>query len=766
MRTKDLFNRYMDIVIVFWVMSLALRLIEAVTIMAMPDNAEGVLVSEAAGLAMDIVFESAILLLLFPFYGLIARRAPKTATTIYLVTFGIFVCIHVLLLQYYFNQHKPLDALLFGYSPEEIIMTVGTADVPVVTILIELAASIVVIVSAYLFVRKKSKPKILAILTMLSLPIAVALLVLDVSFYNDFAANKSFYFYEKAASYTANKKQYCHEISREKIAEYHKLFPNKKFVSDEYPLLHEFTANDSLSAYFNDFDSKPNVVIIIVEGLNDDFVHGFHGLNLMPKLHSLIGKSLYWDHCFTLGERSYAVVPSLLGSLPYGEMGFTLLNRLPRHVTLMSILKAHGYQTDFFYGQGSWFHRKDRFFKRNNIDLIFDNAVYDEKYNKIIVGENNFFWGYNDRDMFNQSLEVIDTTDRRPRMDVYFTGSMHSPFIIPEPEHYNRRLDSLKKNLERKDRKYYDKYNDYAMSIMFFDDALADYLERYSRRDDWQNTIFVITGDHPMSEIPPENALKKYHVPLIIYSPRLKTPAVFNNTVSHLDFLETMIAYMERYGIKKPAKSPAFGGNLFDNNDNFAFMDEPRNVIEFYSNGYYLQGDKLYKVEEDYNIHKINDSDKCNELKRKLELVRDMSEYTSIQNYIIPADEYCKMLGQNLITDLDHSGDTSSNAKYIPIIYKTDVTDCDTVTLDLSFAYKGDGDNTVVCEMNDENNNNLYYGANYIGNEEAQIEIYKHLQVKKGEGRTYLKVYLYNKKEGMCHLTDINGMLSSNSTKQ
>lgn len=754
------FSKYLNLVIVFWITALAMRLVEVVTLLVMLGNVDGMLVSETAGLAIDLVYGSAILLVLFPLYGLIARRSPKTATTFFLVLIGLFVCIHILLLQYFFNQHKPLDALLFEYSIDEITMTVGTADVPVTTIIIELLASIALMVLAYLLVRKTAKPRIVSILTLLSLPIAAVLLLLNVSFYDDYAANKSLYFYKNAISYTATEKQYCLELSREEISEYQKLFPNKKFVSDEYPLMHEFTANDSLSAYFNDFDSKPSVVIIIAEGLNDDFVHDYHGLSLMPRLRSLIDKSLYWDHCFTLGERSYAVVPSLLGSLPYGEIGFTLLDRLPRHITMMSILEAHGYQTDFFYGQGSWFHRKDRFFRRNNIDLIVDNAVYDEKYEKIIVGKDDFFWGYNDRDMFNQSLEVIDTIERQPRMDVYFTGSMHSPFVIPEPELYDRRLDSLRNTLEDSNKRYFGNYNDYAQSILFFDDALADYLERYSRRDDWQNTIFVITGDHPMSEIPPENALKKYHVPLIIYSPRLKTPAVFSNTVSHLDFFETMLAYMERYGIERPVNSPAFGGNLFDNNDNIAFMNETRNLIEFYSSGYFLFGDNIFEVDKEYNIHKISDIGKRNELKKRLEIVRKTSEYTSIRNYIVPASEYCEMLGQTLIVDLDHSGDTISKAKYIPIIYKTDVTDYDTLLIDLSFLHKGNGENCVVCEMSDESGNNLYFGQNYVGGEDKPFSMYRLIPVERGKGRTYLKVYLFNKKEESCTLTDMNGMLS------
>lgn len=96
---------------------------------------------------------------------------------------------------------------------------------------------------------------------------------------------------------------------------------------------------------------------------------------------------------YPFGERSFAAVPSILGSLPYGKTGFTLLEKLPRHLSLVSILNANNYHTAFFYGQGAWFHQKDQFFRYNNIDLLFDNNSFSSEYEKIIVGNDQFFWG-------------------------------------------------------------------------------------------------------------------------------------------------------------------------------------------------------------------------------------------------------------------------------------------------------------------------------------------------------------------------------------
>lgn len=764
---KAYFEKYLNIVIAFWAVALIARVIEAGVLFVTFGNENGMLLYEAAGFAIDLVYGTALLLVLFPLYMLIARKSWKAASAVSLTVLALLTIAHVLLLQYFFNQHKPLDSLLFEYSKEEILITVGTANVPVANIVTSILAALLLPAVTYLLVRKAKKPKVCTVVVLATLPAAIVLMLSGVTFHNNYVTNKSLYFYKDAISYSASTKTYCHQVSQQDIDDFHHLFPNRNFVSDAYPLLHEFATEDSLDWYFDDFDRKPNIVILIVEGLNDDFVHDLHGLNIMPKLRNLMERSLYWDHCLTLGERSFAVVPSLLGSLPYGKNGFTLLERLPRHLTLTSMLKTNGYQTDFFYGQGSWFHRKNIFFKRNNIDLICDDAVYDEKYEKIVVGKDNYFWGYNDQDLFNQSLEVIDTLDDRPRLDIYFTGSTHSPFKIPEPDKYDQRIAEMCHKLDKDtDRKFYRYYNDNVRTILFFDDALWEFLEKYSQRADYQNTIFVITGDHPMSEIPPTNSLKRYHVPLIIFSPKLKGPARFTNHVSHLDFFETMVAFMEKYGVERPLTSPAFGGDLFAKNDHFAFMNEPRNVVDFYSDGYYISEDCLYEVDNNFNIRKLNDSEKYKTLGQRLETVRKMSEYTSLENRIIPADDYCKVLKQHLICDLDHSDDMAFDAVFTSLISKIDVSDYDTLMMDISFDYKGLSENCVVCELSDEKGENLLYDRYYVSTEDGAFATYKHIPVARKDGKTYAKFYFYNPKEGSCQISSLNGALTGSLRKE
>ena len=183
--------------------------------------------------------------------------------------------------------------------------------------------------------------------------------------YDKFSLNKPVYFVGKSIKYLLS----SDDIISTKTNEFKKLYPEKDFISKNYPLVYKVDRENELGQYFDDFQGKPNIVILIVEGLNDDFIHEYKGSILMPSLNQLKAKSLYWNRCLTLGERSFAVVPSILGGLPYGDKGFTLQARLPRHLSLVSILKSNDYYTSFYYGQGAWFHPQI-IIKLNNISIL------------------------------------------------------------------------------------------------------------------------------------------------------------------------------------------------------------------------------------------------------------------------------------------------------------------------------------------------------------------------------------------------------------
>ncbi len=518
-------NDYFKILVLNLIVQILLRLVETVLILLNYGFQESLISSELTGLLFDIIFTNTCLIVLSPIYFLSYRISFKLANSLLLFLIAIMSVLHFLILKYFIYQLLPLDTFLYQYSLREILYTLNTSGVSYIKAFLLLLFIEIIIYISYRYLKKVEFSTRIIFLgylfVLLSLPVFIFIQISNSTGLNKFSVNKSQYFYSQSISFFFKEENNLY--SRKDAIEYQKLHPSHSYINLDYPLLHKFDNTNVLAPFFNDFKSAPNIVILIVEGLNDDFVHTYHDVHLMPFIEKLKDESLYWKRCFTLGERSFAVVPLITGSLPYGEKGFTLLDIYPNHYSLVSILKYNGYYTSFFYGQGSWFHHKDMFFRFNNIDLICDNSRFNKKFKKIIVGKDNFFWGYNDKDLFNQSLEVIDTIAAKKRLDIYFTGTSHSPYIIADNEHYENQFSNIIKSLKKNDDVIFFKtYKKYVLSELFVNDAIEEFINNYKKRPDFENTIFIITGDHPMTEMPRANSLKRYHVPLIIFSPKLK----------------------------------------------------------------------------------------------------------------------------------------------------------------------------------------------------------------------------------------------------
>jgi len=104
---------------------------------------------------------------------------------------------------------------------------------------------------------------------------------------------------------------------------------------------------------------------------------------------------------------------------------------------------------------------------------------------------------------------------------------MHSPFLIDEADKYSEvfenRMDYLGYNEKKKNTYRY--YKKQYSSIMYTDDALKTFFEAYKKRGNYNNTIFLITGNHRIPEIPMSTKIDRYHVPLIIFSTMLERTA-------------------------------------------------------------------------------------------------------------------------------------------------------------------------------------------------------------------------------------------------
>lgn len=774
-KIKQILQNYVKIIITIYIFTCILRILELYLVFQNYGFQKEILTSELLGWAYDLLLASIIVVLCYPLYVLTSRFKKSFAKY-----FGVFFLITVIaacfvVIKYFVYQLIPLDIFLYKYSVHEILFTIKTADTNLPSSLFIFVLIIAFILFVLWGLNKINIHSIIRKITysvvLISLPLFFIVHFLFTKNFDRFSINKPLYFVIQSANYFLGDDS--KEITNNYADEFQELYPHKTFISKNYPLVYKANRENKLNEYFSEFDQSPNIVILIIEGLNDDFIHNYKGSILMPFLNQLKNKSLYWNHCFTLGERSFAVVPSILGGLPYGEMGFTLQERLPKHLSLVSILKSNHYYTSFYYGQGAWFHQKDRFFKYNDIDLIFDNSKFSSEYKKIIVGDNHFFWGYSDKDLFSQSLQVIDTLNQLKRLDVYFSGTSHSPFYIENENDYTKKLE---KHINDPYRKFYETYSKYLKTVLYVDDALNDFFDEYKKQADYENTIFIITGDHPMTELPIDNSLKRYHVPLIIFSEKLKEYKTFSNPVSHLDVPETLLSFMQNF-VSVPTISTSIGNDLFLNKDdhaiNIAFMNDNREVVDFLSNEYYLTGKKLFRVDTLLNIHGIDNDSIKSDLSYKLNIFRNTNLYTTINNKIISNEWYCEALNHLNIYTSQNDDSIEFSSEYFGLINKIEVPNIN-LLFDFSAnisANKYD-DVSLIYEISNAADSTLLWRNSSINTEGKYSQ--SHIQIQQipvSDSILFFKSYLWNRSKSNLMVSDINLLLhtmqnpeSNNST--
>jgi phosphoglycerol transferase MdoB-like AlkP superfamily enzyme len=180
--------------------------------------------------------------------------------------------------------------------------------------------------------------------------------------------------------------------------------------------------------------------------------------------------------------------------------------------------------------------------------------------------------------------------------------------------------------------------NDILSSIFFSDDALSTFFKEYSKRDDFKNTIFIITGDHAIDLNLTDNALENFHVPLIIYSPLLIKASNFRGACSHIDILPSLAVLLKQnYGLDVASKIHWIGKGLDTSSSKVFDRIIPLKLTSiempnFIYNNNVLLNNKVMKL----NAHlllteelSINNKNKINEL---------YENYKLINNYVCSQD--------------------------------------------------------------------------------------------------------------------------------
>lgn len=319
-----------------------------------------------------------------------------------------------------------------------------------------------------------------------------------------------------------------------------------KMVSSAVSALSEASAEpDSVAAHALDVELEPteasteapkNVVYVLLESTRARSVGHYNpDLDTTPFFDRLAKES-------TVAERAYAVVPHtskalvamLCGSEPRLNMPIT--ESVPGNIParcLADLLDEEGYRTAFFQSAIAGFEGREQLV--DNMGYEFFQSVEDmdtEGFEKA-----NYF-GREDNVMLEPSRQWLESIEDEPFFATYLTLTPHHDYLAPRTYGRHDFADD-------------GKLNRYQNSVHYLDGFLERLFEQYKELGLYEDTLFVIAGDHgegfgehgrhQHDNVIYEEGLR---VPLLIHDPTNRTPRSIDENVSHLDLLPTTVRWL------------------------------------------------------------------------------------------------------------------------------------------------------------------------------------------------------------------------------
>ncbi|GEP52649.1 hypothetical protein FNO01nite_33210 [Flavobacterium noncentrifugens] len=327
--------------------------------------------------------------------------------------------------------------------------------------------------------------------------------------------------------YTAIDKNKAFKIVRKKLSGSHVSFTGK------YPSIHRRIIDTAK------VPQKYNVVFILVESLSGSFMREFgNEQNITPFMDSLAQKSIFFENIFATGTRTVRGMEAVTLSIP-PTPGQSIVKRPENQdlYTVANVFKSKKYECNFFYGGDGYFDNMNAYFGGNGF-TIYDRGRGSVLSDKIKTVRNNIAgnevtfenaWGICDQDIYNKMLTVAD--------EQYKNGSSFFNFIMTTSNHRPYTYPSGKIDIPSgTSREGAVKYTDYALRA-FFSSA--------SKKAWYNNTVFVIIGDHCASSAGKDAIdVANYHIPAMIVNLPQTLNQKNSKLCSQIDIFPTLFALL------------------------------------------------------------------------------------------------------------------------------------------------------------------------------------------------------------------------------
>ncbi len=597
-----------------------------------------------------ILYFLGLLFIVFLILSLLSRTLAKIVLQ---VTLAVALIVHVALIFYFLKTLLPLGKDLFAYNWNDLILTVSSSgQLNLINLILGLVLFSVLLLVFHLGI------KIFPFQLKTSLYFTAALYALLLGFTllpelisagtsetkRNVELNKTRFLTEQAFDYWIYGGEYYFDFYLRGSSD--DLLVQKEFTNDQYPFVHKNNYPDVLSPFFDSLTQAPDIVFIFVESLGkaysgkDAYLGSF-----TPFLDSLEQHSLVWTNALSSTGRTFGLLPGVFGGLPFGEKGFLeLSDEFPYHHSFLSVMKDNGYDVRYFIGADRKFDRVSDFLEYQQVTQLEDESTFLPGYQKS-PSQNGFSWGYADKELFQNGLRKLPAERVAPQVRIFQTQTSHDPYLVPEREVYQQKLQAhLRDYLKLSTAKIneYLAYQDIYMTVLYADDAVKLFIEEYKKRPEFANTIFVITGDHRLPEVPMASRLDRFHVPLMIYSPLLKRRDYFKGISSHYEITPSLLAFLEKNaGIQLP-EEVIWQGQVLDTTRTFQsmiampLMRNKNQLVDYIHGEFFLSEGQIFLVTDGLNIDPVDDPDLLTRLTGEFEEFKNKNSYMVQTRKLLP----------------------------------------------------------------------------------------------------------------------------------
>ncbi|MEF9898272.1 MAG: LTA synthase family protein [Pseudomonas sp.] len=274
-----------------------------------------------------------------------------------------------------------------------------------------------------------------------------------------------------------------------------------------------------------------NVVVILMESFAGHSVGALGSPNnITPYFDKLAKEGLLFDRFFSNGTHTHQGMFATMACYP-NLPGFEYLMQTPegghKLSGLPALLSARDYDDVYVYnGDFAWDNQSGFFGNQGMTTFIgrndFVNPVFSDP-----------TWGVSDQDMFDRGAEELAKNyGKKPFYALLQTLSNHTPYALPaqlpvEPVTGQGRLDQ------------------HLTAMRYSDWALGQFFEKARKEPYFNETLFVIVGDHGFGnhQQVTELDLGRFNVPLLLIAPGIqdKFGAVNHTVGTQIDIVPTIM---------------------------------------------------------------------------------------------------------------------------------------------------------------------------------------------------------------------------------